>query len=316
MPMSDMLPICWAEFIPLRAVDHKMMVDALRTIADQDPSFRVLTDPESGNTTVESIGWLPIEIIGERLGSEFNVPVRMGLRQVSHRETIRNSAEGEGQFIRPTGSLGSYAHVKLRVEPNPTGVGFEFPLEASGEALPAEYAEAALGGVQEALKGGVLAGHPMIDIKVTVLGGSYHRSDSNAMAFKIAGSLALKEAARRANPILLEPVMALEVVTPEEFVGTVINDLNARRGRMGAIEHREGTQIVKATVPLVEMFDYSRTLRLSTQSRATYSMRFHQYEQVPKGYDLGDETSGVVAKKPRAPTLGHGARAADIPLDG
>ncbi len=213
----------------------------------------------------------------------------MGTPQVAYRETIRKPSDAEGKYIRQTGGSGNYGHCKIKVEPNP-GLGYEFSNDIKGGTIPKEYIKPIDMGIREALEGGVLAGFPMVDIKVSLYDGSYHDVDSNEMAFKIAGSLAIKEAARKANPVLLEPVMAVSVVVPEEFMGTIIGDLNSRRGRIENVEHSGGSQVVKASVPLKEMFNYATHMRSSTQGRATYTMHFSRYEEAPRA--VSDEIVG------------------------
>jgi elongation factor G len=228
------------------------------------------------------MGELHLEIIVDRMMREHKVEANVGKPQVAYRETIRKKAEAEGKYIRQTGGSGQYGHCKLRVEPNEPGKGYEFVNEIVGGSIPKEFIKPIDNGVKEALEGGVLAGYPMVDIKVSLYDGSYHDVDSNEMAFKIAGSMAFKEAARRASPVLLEPVMSVEVVVPEEFMGVIIGDLNSRRGRIEGMEHRAGSQVVKAIVPLANMFGYVNEMRSSTQGRATYSMHFARYEEAPR----------------------------------
>jgi elongation factor G len=256
---------------------------ALHRLAQEDPTFKVATDPDSGQTIISGMGELHLEIIVDRMKREYKVEANVGKPQVAYRETIRKHSEAEGKYIRQTGGSGQYGHVKLRVEPNEKGKGFEFVNEIVGGSVPKEYIKPVEQGIREALEGGVLAGYELVDVKATLYDGSYHEVDSNEMAFKIAGSMAFKEAARRASPVLLEPVMAVEVVTPEEFAGTIMGDLSSRRGRIEGMEHRAGSQVIKSTVPLAEMFGYATHMRSSTQGRAEYSMHFARYEEVPRG---------------------------------
>ena len=227
------------------------------------------------------MGELHLEIIVDRMMREYKVEANVGKPQVAYRETIRKAAEGEGKFIRQTGGSGNYGHAKIKLEPNP-GKGYEFENDIVGGVVPKEYIKPIDHGIREALQGGVLAGYEVVDVKATLYDGSYHEVDSNEMAFKIAGSLAFKDAAKRAHPVLLEPVMSVEVVVPEEYMGTIIGDLNSRRGRIEGMEHRAGSQVIKANVPLSEMFGYATQMRSNTQGRATYSMHFNRYEEAPR----------------------------------
>jgi elongation factor G len=229
------------------------------------------------------MGELHLEIIVDRMMREFGVGANVGKPQVAYRETIRKNAEAEGRHIKQTGGHGQYGHVKIKVEPLPTGGGFEFVNEITGGRVPKEYINPTEVGIKEALEGGVLAGFPMSDLKVTLYDGSYHDVDSSEMAFKIAGSMAIKEAARKAKPVLLEPIMSVEVVVPEEYMGDVIGDLNSRRGRIEGMELRGTTQIIKSVVPLSEMFGYATELRSRTQGRGSFTMHFGRYEEVPGG---------------------------------
>jgi elongation factor G len=237
------------------------------------------------------MGELHLEIIVDRMMREFNVQANVGKPQVAYRETIRKHSEAEGKYIRQTGGSGQYGHVKIRIEPNEPGKGYEFVNEVVGGTVPKEYIKPVEQGIREAMEGGILAGYAMVDVKATLYDGSYHEVDSNEMAFKIAASMAFKEAARKASPVLLEPVMSVEVVVPEEFMGTIIGDLNSRRGRIEGIEHRAGSQVIKSMVPLSEMFGYATNMRSSTQGRATYSMHFSRYEEVPRS-----EADEIIAK--------------------
>jgi len=267
---------------PKTKTDQEKMGIALAKLAQEDPTFRVHTDQESGQTIIAGMGELHLEIIVDRLMREFNVQANVGKPQVAYRETVRKQSEAEGKYIRQTGGSGQYGHAKVRLEPNEPGKGFEFVNAVIGGVIPREFIKPIEAGVKEAMEGGVLAGYPMVDIKVTLFDGSYHDVDSNEMAFKIAGSMAFKEAARKASPVLLEPVMAVEVVVPEEFMGTIIGDLNSRRGRIESLEPRAGSQVVKSIVPLAQMFGYATNMRSNTQGRATFSMHFARYEEAPR----------------------------------
>jgi len=222
---------------------------------------------------------------------EYKVEANVGKPQVAYRETIRKHAEAEGKYIRQTGGSGQYGHVKLRVEPNEKGKGFEFVNEIVGGSVPREYIKPVEQGIKEALEGGVLAGYELVDVKATLYDGSYHEVDSNEMAFKIAASMGFKEAARKASPVLLEPIMSVEVVVPEEYMGVIIGDLNSRRGRIEGIDHRAGSQVIKSLVPLAEMFGYATQMRSNTQGRATFSMHFAHYDEAPRAV-----TEEIIAK--------------------
>jgi len=280
-------PVIQLAVEPKTKADQEKLGMAIQKLAQEDPTFRVATDPETGQTILSGMGELHLEIIVDRMMREFGVAANVGKPQVAYRETIRKSAEAEGRHIKQTGGHGQYGHVKLRIEPLPAGGGFEFVNEITGGRVPKEYINPTEVGVKEALEGGILAGFPMSDVKVTLYDGSYHEVDSSEMAFKIAGSIGFKEAARKARPVLLEPVMAVEVVVPEEYMGDVIGDLNSRRGRIEGMELRGTTQIIKSSVPLAEMFGYATELRSRTQGRGSFTMHFGKYEEVPGG--LADE---------------------------
>jgi elongation factor G len=282
-------PVISVAVEPKTKTDQEKMGMALGKLAQEDPTFKVRTDQESGQTIISGMGELHLEILVDRMKREYKVEANVGTPQVAYRETIRKPSDAEGKYIRQTGGSGNYGHCKIRVEPNP-GLGYEFSNDIKGGTIPKEYIKPIDMGIREALEGGILAGFPMVDIKVSLYDGSYHDVDSNEMAFKIAGSLAIKEAARKANPVLLEPVMAVSVVVPEEFMGTIIGDLNSRRGRIENVEHSGGSQVVKASVPLKEMFNYATHMRSSTQGRATYTMHFSRYEEAPRA--VSDEIVG------------------------
>jgi elongation factor G len=275
-------PVIAVAVEPKTKADQEKMGMALAKLAQEDPTFKVHTDPDSGQTIISGMGELHLEIIVDRMMREYKVEANVGKPQVAYRETIRKKAEAEGKFIRQTGGSGQYGHVKVRIEPNEPGKGYEFVNEVTGGSVPREYIKPVDQGMREAMLGGVLAGYEMVDIKAILYDGSYHEVDSNEMAFKIAGSMAFKEAARKASPVLLEPVMSVEVVVPEEYMGTIIGDLNSRRGRIEGMEHRAGSQVIKANVPLSDMFGYATHMRSSTQGRATYSMHFNRYEEAPR----------------------------------
>jgi elongation factor G len=275
---------------PKTKADQEKMGIALSRLADEDPTFKVRTDEESGQTIISGMGELHLEILVDRMRREHKVEANVGEPKVAFRETIRKTAEAEGKYIRQTGGSGNYGHCKLRIEPNTPGAGYEFINAIKAGSVPKEYIKPIDQGVQGAIELGILAGYPLVDIKVTLFDGSYHEVDSNEMAFKFAGSIAFKEAARKASPVLLEPVMAVEVTVPEEHMGTIIGDINSRRGRIEGMEHLAGSQVIKAIVPLKEMFGYVNDIRSSTQGRASYSMQFARYEEAPRM--IADEIIG------------------------
>jgi len=275
---------------PKTKVDQEKMGVALARLADEDPTFKVRTDEDSGQTIISGMGELHLEILVDRMKREHKVEANVGEPKVAFRETIRKKAEAEGKYIRQTGGSGNYGDCWLRVEPNVPGGGYEFINEIKGGVVPKEYIKPIDMGVRGAMENGILAGFPMVDVKVTLFDGSYHEVDSNENAFKIAGSIGFKEAARKASPVLLEPVMAVEVTVPEEFVGTIIGDINSRRGRIEHMDRVGGSQVVKAVVPLKEMFGYVNDIRSSTQGRASYSMQFARYEEAPRM--IADEIIG------------------------
>jgi elongation factor G len=275
---------------PKTKADQEKMGIALARLADEDPTFKVRTDEDSGQTIISGMGELHLEILVDRMKREHKVEANVGEPKVAFRETIRKTAEAEGKYIRQTGGSGNYGHCKLRVEPNTPGAGYEFVNDIKGGVVPREYIKPIDQGIQGAMELGILAGFPLVDVKVTLFDGSYHEVDSNEMAFKFAGSIAFKEAARKASPVLLEPVMAVEGTVPEEFMGVIIGDINSRRGRIEGMEHLAGSQVIKAIVPLKEMFGYVNEIRSSTQGRASYSMQFARYEEAPRM--IADEIIG------------------------
>jgi elongation factor G len=276
------VPVISVAVEPKTKADQEKMGMALAKLAQEDPTFKVHTDPDSGQTIISGMGELHLEIIVDRMMREYKVEANVGKPQVAYRETVRKHAEAEGKYIRQTGGRGQYGHAKIKLDPQPPGTGYEFVNDIVGGSVPKEFIKPIDQGIQEALEGGVLAGYPVVDVKVTLYDGSYHDVDSNEMAFKIAGSMAFKEAARKASPVLLEPVMAVEVVTPEDYAGAIMGDLSSRRGRIEGMEHRAGSQVIKAIVPLAEMFGYATHMRSSTQGRAEYSMHFARYEETPR----------------------------------
>jgi elongation factor G len=275
------MPVIQLAVEPKTKADQEKMGMAIQKLAQEDPTFRVNTDPETGQTILSGMGELHLEIIVDRMMREFGVGANVGKPQVAYRETIRKKAEAEGRHVRQSGGRGQYGHVKIRVEPLPQGSGFEFENDTYGGSVPKEFVNPTETGIKEALEGGILAGFPMSDLKVTLYDGSFHEVDSSEMAFKIAGSLAVKEAARKAKPVLLEPIMAVEVVMPEQYMGDVIGDLHSRRGKIEGMQLRGTTQIVKSMVPLAEMFGYATELRSRTQGRGSFTMHFGRYEEVP-----------------------------------
>ena len=280
-------PVIAVAIEPKTKADQEKMGVALGKLAQEDPTFKIHTDPDTAQTIISGMGELHLEIIVDRMMREFNVAANVGKPQVAYKETIRKKADAEGKYIRQTGGRGQYGHAKITVEPSGVGVGFVFENDIIGGSIPREYIKPIEQGIKEAMQSGVLAGYEVKDVKVTLYDGSYHEVDSSEIAFKIAGSMAFKEACRKASPALLEPVMKVEVVLPEEYMGDVIGDLNARRGRIEGMEARPGTQIIKSLVPLSSMFGYATDLRSRTQGRATYTMHFAHYEEVPK--QIADE---------------------------
>jgi elongation factor G len=276
---------------PKTKADQDKMAIALQKLAEEDPTFRAYTDEETGQTIISGMGELHLEIIVDRMQREFKVETNVGKPQVAYRETFRTPAKVEGKFVRQSGGRGQYGHVWIEFEPLEPGSGFQFENKIVGGVVPREYIPAVQAGIEEAMKNGVLAGYPIVDIKATIFDGSYHDVDSSEMAFKIAGSMALKAAKDKCNPVLLEPIMKVEVTVPEEYMGDVMGMLNSRRGRIEGMDSRHGAQIVRAKVPLAEMFGYSTTLRSGTQGRGVFSMELSHYEEVPKS--IADE---IIAK--------------------
>jgi elongation factor G len=274
-------PVISVAIEPKTKADQDKLGEALSKLMDEDPTFRVTVDEETGQTLISGMGELHLEIIVDRLRREFRVEANIGKPQVAYKETIRKKARAEGKFIRQTGGRGQYGHVWIEIEPN-RGKGYEFIDAIVGGVIPKEFIPAVDQGIREAMQNGIIAGYPVVDVKVTLFDGSYHEVDSSDLAFKIAASIAFKEAAKQAEPVLLEPIMEVEVVTPDEYLGDVIGDLNSRRGRIEGINMRKDGQVVKALVPLAEMFGYATRLRSITQGRAIYTMQFHHYEEVPQ----------------------------------
>jgi elongation factor G len=274
-------PVIHVAVEPKSKADQDKMGMALNRLQMEDPSFRVHTDEETGQTIIGGMGELHLEILVDRMFREFKVEANVGKPQVAYRETITKQVESEGRYIRQTGGRGQYGHCWLRIIPQAPGTGFSFENETVGGSIPKEFINPIQKGIEEAMQGGVLAGYPMVDIKVEVFDGSFHDVDSSEMAFKIAGSMGFKDGCAKARPVLLEPIMEVEVVTPDDYMGDVIGDLNSRRGKIHAMNPRTGVQMIEALVPLAEMFGYATDLRSKTQGRATYTMKFAHYAQVP-----------------------------------
>jgi elongation factor G len=274
-------PVISVAVEPKTKADQEKMGIALQKLAKEDPSFRVATDEESGQTIISGMGELHLDIIVDRMKREFSVAANVGAPQVAYRETIRKPVKQEGKFVRQSGGRGQYGHVWLKLEPQAPGVGYEFENAIVGGAVPREYISSVDKGVQEQMVSGALGGYPVVDVKVTLYDGSYHDVDSSEMAFKIAGSMAFRTGTLNANPVLLEPIMKVEVVTPEDYLGDVMGDLNRRRGITQGMDDSPAGKIIRAEVPLAEMFGYATDLRSATQGRATYSMEFGKYSQAP-----------------------------------
>ena len=291
-------PVIAVAIEPKTRADEEKLGVSLSRLAMEDPTFRVTTEEETSQTLIHGMGELHLEIIVDRLLREFKVEANVGKPQVAYRETIRKHAEAQGKFVRQTGGRGQYGDVYIEVDPNEPGGGFVFENKIVGGAVPREYVPAVEKGIKEAMETGVLAGYPMVDIKVSLTDGSYHDVDSSEMAFKIAGSMGFKEACRKAKAVLLEPVMDVEVVTPEEYMGAIVGDLNSRRGRILSMEARGTSQVIRANVPLGQMFGYATEMRSMTQGRATYTMQFARYEEVPAA--IAEEIMAKVAGKPAA----------------
>ncbi|MCL6517978.1 elongation factor G [Alicyclobacillus sp.] len=275
-------PVIEISVEPKSKADQDKLALALSKLAEEDPTFRTWTDQETGQTIIAGMGELHLEIVVDRLRREFKVECNTGKPQVAYKETITQRVEQEGKFIRQSGGRGQYGHVKIILEPLERGAGYQFENKIVGGVVPKEYVPAVDEGIREALLSGVIAGYPMIDVKATLFDGSYHEVDSSEMAFKIAGSMALKQGAAKAGPVLLEPIMKVEVTVPEEFMGDVMGDINSRRGRIEGMDQRGNARVIRGFVPLAEMFGYSTSLRSRTQGRGTFSMEFHSYEEVPK----------------------------------
>jgi elongation factor G len=283
---------------PKTKADQEKMSVALSKLAQEDATFNVRTDVDSGQTIIAGMGELHLEIIVDRMMREYKVEANVGKPQVNYRETIRGSADAEGKYIRQTGGSGNYGHAKIRISPNEPGKGYEFSNDTRRGTVPKDYIKPIDQGIQEAMQGGILAGYEMVDIKVSLYDGSYHNADSNEMAFKIAGSMAFKEAARKAKPVLLEPVMAVEVTVPEEYLGTIIGDLNSRRGRIEGMEMVGNIQTIRGTVPLATALGYASYVPIATQGRAKASLRFLRLEVTPQRWNPGGNNPGTLVGAP------------------
>jgi elongation factor G len=275
-------PVISVAIEPKSKADEEKLANALSKLAEEDPTFTVRTDEETNQTIISGMGELHLDVLVDRMRREFNVQANVGRPQVAYRETIRKPAEAEAKYIRQTGGRGQYGHVIINIEPLEAAKGFEFVNKIVGGVIPREYIPAVEKGIREALTAGTLAGYPVVDVRVTLVDGSFHEVDSSEMAFKIAGSMAFKDACKKANPVILEPIMKTEVVVPEDYMGDVIGDLNSRRGKIMSMEPRNKVEHINANVPLSEMFGYSTTLRSLTQGRGNYSMEPSHYEEVPK----------------------------------
>ena len=266
---------------PKTKADQEKMGVALNKLAQEDPSFRVKTDEETGQTIISGMGELHLEILVDRMKREFKVEANVGAPQVAYRETIRKTVEQEGKYAKQSGGKGQYGHVWLRIEPQEPGKGYEFVNAIVGGAIPKEFIPGVDKGLRDAIKNGVMAGYPVVDIKITLFDGSYHDVDSSEIAFRVASSMAFKDGCQKANPVILEPIMAVEVETPEDYMGDVMGDLNRRRGVILGMDDNYGAKLIRAEVPLSEMFGYSTSLRSQSQGRATYSMQFKKYQEAP-----------------------------------
>ena len=280
-------PVIEVAIEPKTKADQDKMAIALSKLGEEDPSFQTASDEETGQTIIKGMGELHLEIIVSRLKREFKIDANIGAPQVAYKETFRSSAQVEGKYIRQSGGRGQYGHVWIEFEPLEEGSGFEFVNKIVGGVVPREYIPAVQNGIEEAMQNGILAGYPVVDIRATLYDGSYHDVDSSEMAFKIAGSMALKAAKEKCDPVLLEPMMRVEVTVPEEYMGDVMGDINSRRGRVEGMESRSGAQVIRAMVPLAEMFGYVNNLRSRTQGRGVFTMEFDHYEEVPK--NIADE---------------------------
>jgi elongation factor G len=311
--MDVQQPVISLAIEPKTEADQEKLGVGLRKLVAEDPTLRVQTDQQTGQVIIAGMGEQHLEIVVDRLKREFNVEATVGKPQVAYKETLTLAADGDGRYVKQTGGRGQYGHVKIHLSPGEPGTGYVFTNEIFGGSIPEQFIKAIADGIKEALTRGALAGYPIEDVRVELYDGSYHDVDSSETAFKIAGSMAFRDAARKAKPVLLEPVMRVEVVIPKEYVGAVIASLGDRSGQIQSQEDRGGTQIVQARVPLSEMFGYGTNLRSRTQGRATYSMTFDRYQQRPGGPDDDDRKSAVGAPRKPTPTVSDSAVALPEP---
>jgi elongation factor G len=275
-------PVIQIAIEPKTKADQDKLSESLAKLSDEDPTFKVKVDDETGQTLISGMGELHLEILVDRMKREFKVEANVGKPQVAYRETITKTIEAEGKFVKQTGGRGKYGHVWIELSPNEAGKGFEFENAIVGGSVPKEYINPVVNGIQDAMRNGVLAGYPVVDVKAKLFDGSYHDVDSDEISFKVAGSIAFKQGALKANPILLEPMMSVEVITPEDYLGDVMGDLSSRRGKIEGFTTRKDAQVIKSLVPLAQMFGYATTLRSMTQGRAIFTMQFSHYSEVPK----------------------------------
>lgn len=305
-------PILAVTIIAKAGNERERLHSALSELARQDPAIRIEAGPIDGQAILSGMSESDLESACNRIVREHEIEIEVGVPKVIYLETIRKAAEAEGKYIRQTGGSGNYGHVKLRLEPLESGIGYQFADEAQASAIPGAFIGPINAGIQAAMKGGILTGDEMVDLRAVLVGGSYHEQDSNEMAFQFAASIAFKEAARKANPVLLEPVMSVEIVVPVQYLGTVIADLNNRRGRIEAVEHRIGSQVIHALAPLVEMLGYTAQRTSNSQAGSSCSIKFARYEAAPPRGWLGDDWPGVTANLPKRPKAGSGSAAAEV----
>jgi elongation factor G len=310
-----MRPIVCVAIRPKANDDRESLDRALSDLAQQDPTMNINSQSSDAQIIIGGMGELHLQIICERILREYKIEINISKPEIIYLETIRKHAEAEGKYIRQTGGRGHYAHVKLRLDPREPGSGYQFVDEIVNAAVPPEFVEPVNLGIQQAMKGGILAGNEMVDLRAVLYDGSYHAEDSNEMSFKIAASMAFKEAARKADPVLLEPLMSVEIVTPEVFAGMVVGDLSRRRGQIEGMEHRAGSQVIRATVPMAELFGYTVYLREATKGRAGCSISFAHYEVFAGGRESGADEAGVTANRPKSPKPRSGSTVAKPDLD-
>ena len=303
-------PVMSVAVRPMAKIDREKLHRALSDLTREDPTMRIGMGPRVDDTTILGMGELHLEIICDRLSRQYGIQMEVGVPKVIYLETIRKQAEAEAKYIRQVGGRGNYAHVKVRLEPAERGRGYQFASETTDDTVPAEFVEPVNSGIQEAMKAGILAGHEMIDLRAVLYDGSYHVEDSNEMAFMIAGAMAFKEAARKASPALLEPLMSIEVDTPEDFAGAIMSDLSSRHAQIEGMKQQVDSQLIRAMAPLAEVIGYAKHMRSITQGRASCSMHFARYEVAPHGGYPGADEAGVMANKPNRPRAGSGSAAA------